>query len=84
MRQLISSPKLATKPKRKTMKYFYENGMIYEIDLIEDGFTFRRDIEDLRLYRKENNIILIRRKEKGLAEILLNLNIEKEINIHGK
>ena len=64
------------------MKYFYENGMIYEVDLIEDGFILRRDIEDLRLYRKENKVIIIKKKEKGLAEILLNINIEEDN--HGK
>ena len=64
------------------MKYFYENNMIYELDILEDGFTFRRDIEDLRLYRKESKVIIIKKKEKGLAEILLNINIEEDN--HGK
>lgn len=41
------------------------------VDLIEDGYQFRRNVDDMRLYRKDNQVMLAKVKANGELEILI-------------
>jgi hypothetical protein len=45
------------------------------IDLLEDGYTVKRKIDNLYLYRKQDKVIVAKVKSDGELEILIKLNI---------
>lgn len=60
------------------MKYIIENGYIEEEDIIEDGYKYRRKVEDLWMYRKEDKVLIARKHNEGELEVLLNLRVKEE------
>lgn len=48
---------------------------IYQVDLLEEGFRLRKIDGEMRLYRKEDEIIVANLKQDGKLEVLLHLDI---------
>lgn len=48
---------------------------LYEADLIGEGYRMKRQIEDMRLYRKNDLIVIAKKDNQGKLEVLLNLKV---------
>lgn len=43
----------------------------YLVDLLDDGYVFKRNVDDMRLYRKGNEVMVAKIKNDGELEVLV-------------
>jgi hypothetical protein len=43
----------------------------YVVDLLDDGYVYRRNVNDMRLYRKGTEVMVAKVKKDGELEVLI-------------